>query len=299
MPKTVPPGLLDPGRVRCLAVKVLRRDGVAIGLTDTNLPFVYQGLAYSPVGGVSSSTIQSDVGTSAGSLSFKTLEGVADAVGASITAEDLRGGRYAGAQGWVYELDPLHPELGAIVHNRYVFARATLKDAEKQIELREALYRLKLATGRTLTSECDVVRPWDKRCDPHRTLLAAPSFVRTLVAVPSDLVLHFGGDSHPDGYFTQGYLEWTGGPNAGLTDDVKLHELLAGNVARITLKTPPGFVPGSGDVATLVRGCDRSRAACKAVANPHNLSGTNVENNQSVRLPLPDDVARVGRQAKK
>ena len=298
MPKTVPPGLLDPGRTRCLAVKILRKDGVIVGLTDTNAPFTYQGVRYSPVNGVSASAIQSDAGTSAGQLTFTTIEGVADAVGASITAEDLRGGRYSGAQAWVYELDPEHPELGAIVHNRYKFSRATIRDGEKEIELRETLELLKTATGRTLSSDCDVDRVWDKRCDPHQTLKALYSFPRTVAAVPSDFKIDFGSDAHTDGYFSFGYLEWTAGPNAGLTYDVKLHESLPGNVARITLRSPPGFVVFPGDVAKLVRGCDRSREACKAIANAHNPSGTQIENNQSVRMPISGDISKIGRQAK-
>ncbi len=298
MPKTTPPGLLDPGRVLCLAVKVVRKDGVTIGLTDTNVPFVFEGVSYSPVGGVSSSTIQSDTGTSAGSLTFRTLEGVSDAVGASITAEDLRGGLYGGAQAWVYELDPTAPQLGAMIHNRYVFTKATIRDADKEIELREALYRLKNATGRTVTSACDVAKVWDKRCDPHQTLKGAYSFSRTVSGVPGEFTVDFSGDAHGDGYYSSGYLEWTSGRNTGLGDDIKLHESLPGNVARITLKTPPGFDVDSGDVATLVRGCDRSRETCRTIANPHNPSGTNIENNQGFKLPLPDDIARVGRQTK-
>ena len=302
MPKTVPAGLLDPGRVRCLAVKIVRRDGVTIGLTDTNVPFEYpvgSGIVYRPVTGVEASTIKSDAGTAAGSLSFKTLEHVGDAVGASITAEDLRAGLYRNAHVWVYELDPTNPALGAITHNRYVLTKATIKDAEKQIELRETLYRLKTLTGRTITSSCDVRRVWDRRCDPHQTLLAAYSFGRTVTAVPSDFTIDFAGDTHPDDYFTWGYLLWTSGPNKGLMDDVKVHRNVGGNVARITLRTPPGFVVGPGDAATLVQGCDRRRETCKTIANSHNPSGTQIENHQGFRLPIPDDLSRIGRQSTK
>lgn len=309
MPKFVPPGLLDPGRILCYGIRVLRKDGVEFGLTDTNVSFEFppgSGVIYSPVGGVTASTIQSDVGTSAGSLNFKTLEGVVGAVGKSITDEDVRGGRYNDAQAWVYELDPTAPELGAITHNRYLFARANIKDAEKELELRETLFRLRNATGRTMIASCDVERVWNKRCDPHQTLKAAYSFTRTVSSVPNDFTIDFAGDSHPSGYFTQGFIEWTGGKNAGLTDDVKLHQSLPGGVARITLKVPPGFDVDSGDVAKLVRGCDRRRETCATIDNPNNPSGKNIENHQGFGskngkggIPIPDDVARVGRQAKK
>ena len=304
LPKTVPAGLL--GRAaRCMAVKVVRRDGVTFGLTDTNVPFVYQGVTYSPIGGVSATTVESDAGTTAGSLSFRTLEHVADAVGTTITAEDLRGGRYKGAQAWVYELDPTAPQLGAIVHNRYLFSTATIRDAEKEIGLLELLDRLRTPTGRTIQPGCDVGCVWNRRCDPSQTLKALYSFSRTVASVAGDFTLVFAGDAHPDDYYSKGYLTWTSGPNAGLLDEIKVHRL-SGGAARITLATPPGFLVSPGDVAVLTRGCGRGKEDCKAIPNALNPSGTQVENFQGFGasangkggVPLPDDANRVGRQPK-
>lgn len=303
MPKTVPAGLL--GRtLRCLAVLVVRKDGVHVGLTDTNRPFTLGGVTYSPVTGVAATSIETDLGASGGSLSFRTLEGVEDGLAIAITAEDLRAGVYREADVWVYELDPSDPGLGVIIQGRYRIVRATIKRAEKTIQLRETLSLLSLQTGRTVGPHCDVTKWADKRCDPSQTIRAANSHSRTLLTVSAPDVLLFGGDSQPDGFYSYGEVEWTTGRNAGLTMQIKLHEALPGSVARITLSTPAGsllagFPATAGDVATLVRGCDRRFATCQSIPNATEATGTNAPNFQGWnKVPLPDDAARVGRQAK-
>ena len=80
--------------------------------------------------------------------------------------------------------------------------------------------------------------------------------------------------------------------------DVKLHESLPGSVARIKLKTPLGFVAQPGDVALLVRGCDRARETCRTIDNPTEVGGKNIPNFKGVRMPINDDLQRIGRQAK-
>ena len=303
MPHTVPFGLLDRP-CRCLAAKVVRADGVAFGLTDADAPFVHDGLAYSPVAGVSSSSVESELGAAAGRLSFRTLDGVGGALATSITAEDLRGGLYADADVWILELDPTAPELGPVVRGRYRVSRATIKRAEKSIELRETLSLLQLQTGRTVSGHCDVEVWGNRRCDPSQTIRAANSFSRALATVVALDTLLFSGDAHPTDFYSNGEVEWTSGRNAGLTMQVKRHDALAGNVAQIVLSTPlnsilSGFVPAPGDVATLVRGCDRSFPCCQGVPNPHEATGTNAPNYQGYKsVPLTQDIQRIGRQAK-
>jgi len=68
------------------------------------------------------------------------------------------------------------------------------------------------------------------------------------------------------------------------------------HVARIVFRTPPNFPVVAGDEATLVRGCRKDPATCKAIANSANPSGTNIENFQGFSLPLNDDLIKVGRQ---
>ncbi len=286
MPHTVPAGLLNRP-LRCLAAKVVRADGVTIGLTDTNQNFTFDGALYQYAAGMTASSIPSDTTVSGGVLSVKTLEA---SVAAAITAKDIRAGKYEGADVWIYELDPTIPGLAtmmpaqaAIVRGRYRVSKAEIKRAEKTFTLKETLSLLTQSTGRTVEKRCDVEVTWNKRCDPSQTLRAEFSFSRMLQSAPALDTLLFAGDSHASGYFACGQVVWTSGANAGLAMNVKAHSLLAGNVAQIVLSNATGSVltgypPAAGDVATLVRGCDRTAATCQSIPNPHEATGTNFPN---------------------
>ncbi len=305
MPLTVPAILSNRSR-RNTAVKVVRADGVQLGLTDATLPFVFNCLAYSPVSGVSATAIEADLGTAAGNLTFDTLP-----VSSGIRPEDVRAGGYQDADVWTYELDPTSPGLAtmtpaqaAMITGRYRLARMKVGRVKTTITLRETLSLLQQQSGRTVSARCDVLEWGDKRCDPSQTIKAANSFSRTLLSVVTPEVLLFSGDDRVAGFYTRGVIEWTSGANAGLKNTIKLHEALGGGVARLTLSKPmgsvlSGFVPLGGDVATLVRGCDRRFPTCQSIPNVHNTSGTNVENYQGFEsVPLPDDAGKIGRQAK-
>jgi len=271
----------------------VREDGVVEGLTDAGVAFVMAGVTYRPANGVTLSATTAFATTTQGTAQATSIEA---ALGGLISNGDLIAGKYLDARVWVYEVDYLDPGAGPMIVSQFVITKVTLQDVQKQVQLEELPFRLKMATGRTLASTCDVEDAWNLRCDPTGTLLPAFSHPLEVVAVGSEYSLDFGTDNHPDDYFTFGKLTWTSGDNAGVSGDIKVHTHPAVGVARVTLRVAFGYVPQVGDEATLVRGCSRQPAFCKTVVNAANPSGFNFENYQGFDLPVPDQLHYVGRQ---
>jgi uncharacterized phage protein (TIGR02218 family) len=76
-----------------------------------------------------------------------------------------------------------------------------------------------------------------------------------------------------EGWFSAGRLSWTGGANAGLAIEIKLHRLMEGAV-RLTLWQAMAEPIAPGDTFTLTAGCDKRFATCRdRFANGGNFRG--------------------------
>jgi uncharacterized phage protein (TIGR02218 family) len=280
---------------------VVRADGTYFGLTDHDESFTWDNgwsgpTLYKSTTGIDATNAEQSIGTSPGSLQVKTIQ---QAVGSQVTAADLVAGFYEGARVWVYEIDYTNLTAGrAVILNQYLFGKFTIRDSHVELELTELFYRLKQNTGRILCSGCQVNRYGDKECDPTGTLRARDSNTAAVVTLVSgNFVLQFSGDSQAAGFYDYGEVIFTSGALVPAPAfEVKVHMVPSAGVCQVTLRDPLVRWPNVGDTATLVRGCDRHFATCQSIVNGYNPSGTNVENFHGLQLPLPDDIAYVGRQ---
>lgn len=290
--RTIPTGLLN-SLTLCNAAKVMCANGTVWGLTDARVAFVYGGVTYSPLNGIDVSTVTQGSGTSPGSMEFVTIE---TALLSQITQADLQAHVYDNARVLLFEIDYANPSAGPAIIDRYIITRAEFHDTNSRLTLESTMIRLKVATGRSLGSSCDVLKFGDIRCDPSQTIRAARSFSRTVSAVIDNFTFQVSGDSQPADYYSFGEAIWTSGANAACPPgEVKKHFVPSAGVCEIILRDPMGYPVSVGDVVTLVFGCDRRYATCQSVTNASNPSGTNIENFQGFRLPIPDPMQTVGK----
>jgi uncharacterized phage protein (TIGR02218 family) len=64
-----------------------------------------------------------------------------------------------------------------------------------------------------------------------------------------------------DGYYTQGYVTFTSGANAGLSRAVSTYVNASG---ALTFAYPLPFAPAGGDTFSAFAGCDKTMATCTA-----------------------------------
>lgn len=226
MPRAVPAGLLNSPSL-CTGVLVVRKDGTNIGLTDSRVPFVYNGLTYSPIPGSDASTIQQETGTSVDSMEVMTI---LDDVANVIKSTDIAGTLYEDSRWTMFQIDFTNPANGIMILAKYRLAKATLTDASMRMELLGLLSFLKQMTGRTYGKFCDVLRFGDKRCDPSQALRTGLSASRTVGAVQSNSVVDFFGDSRAQFFYSFGDAKFTSGLNNTLSVDIKIHTVLTPTV---------------------------------------------------------------------
>lgn len=250
----------------CLAWAVTRRDGAVFGFTDHDGDLRFEGVLFRAETGLTARSLQQATG-----LSVDNTEAVGAFSDAAIREDELRAGRFDGAEVRCWMVNWADPaervlrfrgHLGEVSHGSGGF-RAELRG------LSEALNR---PQGRVIQSACDATLG-DGRC---RFDLATPGYRgRFEVAALRDgqvLVLQDSGGFEP-GWFTQGACRFEDGAAAGLDGWIKADRGGAG-LRVVELWQEPLLAPKAGDFVTLSAGCDRLAETCRLkFANFANFRG--------------------------
>lgn len=268
--KPLPPALqahLDSGTTTLAwAWRVTRTDGVSFGFTDHDRALVFDSTSFEPESGFAASEIRACTDLA---VDAQEAEGVLSSD--RITEADILDGRWdmAGVELWrVNWADPSQRVLmrrgaiGEMRRGRMAFVA----------EMRSLAHILDQPQGRVYQGTCDAALG-DMRCgvdldDPaYRGSGAVDALIRDRSFTAS------GIDSFTPGWFAFGSLEWTGGDNAGRSDEVALHERAAG-VVTLTLIEAPVRAIAPGDTFTIRAGCDKRMETCGAkFANIANFRG--------------------------
>ena len=148
--------------------------------------------------------------------------------------------------------------------------------------------------GDVVSASCPVRRLGDADCLPPGDgspgfVLASFRFARTVFSVTSDLVITFDADTNFSGFYSQGIVKMTSGPNVNIEREIKSHVILSGR-AVVTLQEAFPFVVTVGETGRLEAGCDRRMPTCKLTfTNSKNFRGFNT-------VPGTDVVLRRGRK---
>ncbi len=267
--RTIPADLqskLDSGcTTLCRCWIVTRTDGVVQGFTDHDEDVVVGVVTCRAGTGLTGSEatqklgLASDSSEISGALAADTLN-----------EDDLAAGRYDAAGVALWLVDWSEPDL------RVLLAKGVLGEIKRDgpvftAELRGLSDRLTQDTGRLFTTTC-TADLGDGRCKVDLTLPAyrGSGVVNAVTAVSAFTAT--GLDAYADGWFTAGKLTFTGGANAGLSVEVKMHRKNAAVVVTLWQAMPQPIA--AGDAFVVTAGCDKAFATCHdRFANVVNFRG--------------------------
>lgn len=250
----------------CLCWALQRRDGVVMGFTDHDRDLAFEGVAFRAGTGLTARALQQMAG-----LAVDNSEAVGALSDAGLREEDLRAGRYDGAEVrlWMVNWQDVEARLlrfrghlGEVVRAGGAF-RAELRG------LSEALNR---TTGRVLQQGCDAALG-DRRCGVDLSLpVHGGRFLLQGLRERRILILPLEG-GHEAGWFTQGICRIEDGAAAGLSGTVKRDSWEPGQRV-VELWEELAILPAPGDAVRLSAGCDRRAETCRTkFSNFNNFRG--------------------------
>lgn len=250
----------------CYCWRVSLRDGTVFGFTDHDAALVVDGTGFAPETGFSASEARRSEGLG---IDTADVEGVLSSD--RITEKDILDGRYDGAAVETLIVNWRAPDEFAVIA-RATIGKMTRADNRFVTELESFGHGLDVVSGRLVRRSCDA-QLGDARCG---VALAGPTFTATGEVVSfngHDQMVVAGLDAHAAGWFANGVLSWTSGASAGRTERVVdfRHD-----AAGTTLVIWPSVAaqPAAGDAFSVVVGCDKRFATCKAkFANALNFRG--------------------------
>jgi uncharacterized phage protein (TIGR02218 family) len=262
MPRNLSPELishLEGGRLTlAICTRVERLDGTLLGFTSHDRDLEIDSLTYEAGSAVNSTMLRNQLGTGADNVEIMGLLN-SDA----ITEADVKAGLYDWAKIKVFFVNWEDLTQGELVLLSGTIGQITCTDGQYIAEIVGLMKRLEQQIGELTSPTCRVKQLGDARCKVN---LASFTFAGKVVAAapaPSRREMTFSSTAQSSGYFDYGTVEFTTGANAGIVREVKRHTLVSG-AALIELQEPFPFDVEDADEATLIAGCDRRFATCKA-----------------------------------
>ncbi|QQR69860.1 MAG: DUF2163 domain-containing protein [Alphaproteobacteria bacterium] len=258
--KTLPPALAAHlgGDVLTLAwiATITRADGVVLGLTSFERDVTVEGLTYRAAPGFRPGPLEDRADLATGT---QEILGIFD--DAALTEEDIRAGRYDGAQIEMALINWADSAAGRIVMRRGWIGQIVHDGDSYHAEMRGLHDRLQQPIGAWLLPECRHSLG-DAGCRVSPTGWTVTGSV-TAVTVTDRAQFTDAARAEAAGHFAYGRLTFTGGANAGLAAEVK--DFAAGGQFSLWLAMPHDI--SAGDTYSVTAGCDRRLASCQAKFN--------------------------------
>lgn len=246
---------LDSGvTMLCRCWLITRNDGITQGFTDHDEDVVIDAVTCLSGSGLSGSEATQKLGLA---VDGSEISGALS--DDSLNEDDLAAGRYdaAGVELWL--VDWSEPDL------RVLLVKGSLGEVRREgaaftAEVRGLSQKLAEDSGRLFTATCSADLG-DARCTVDLTNVAFHGN-GTVTAVSAVSAFTASGlDTFDDGWFTAGKLSFTGGANAGLAMEVKIHGN-SGGMADFTLWQAMAQPIQIGDTFAVTAGCDKRFATC-------------------------------------
>lgn len=253
--RDLPPGLaahLAQGATTlCRCWSLTRRDGVALGFTDHDRPLVFDGLAHSPVTGLSAAESAAELGFAIGG---GEVSGAFAATG--LSEADLARGLYDDARVDIMLVNWAEPAQRLLLERGFI-GEIKRSDTGFTAELRGAAKAFDEERGRIYGRSC-AADLGDARCGVALTPVAAKvAGTDGRLSLTAPALAAF-----PDAHFTAGRLSFISGGNLGFACEIKRHAARDGLVVlQLWQAAPAAILPGDGFAVT--PGCDKSFAACR------------------------------------
>lgn len=239
-------------------------DGAVTGFTDHDSRLEVDGTSYEPQSGFSASEAKRSLGLSADAVD---VSGALSS--ASITEEEIEAGMLDGASVETLLVNWREPSQ-FVCTARAIVGKITRRDGQFIAELESRMRFLDQPNGRYVLRRCDA-ELGDVRCG-----VALPGFTAsgTILSVDVAGTAVVGGlDGFSGGWFASGVATFASGACAGRPLRVSQHRNSGGHVL-LTFTIEGRERPAEGDEFSVVAGCDKSFATCKAkFSNPGNFRG--------------------------
>lgn len=147
-----------------IAVKIVRKDGVQLGFTSWDTPFVLGGLTYTPT-----SSLQANSLRQASDLSNDQMQVVGILDSTEISDADLMGGKYDNAVVTVMELDPTNLSLGVLTDLNGNVGEITVDEEKYTSEIWLKGKYLSQQVGEIISQTCRVRQLGDAQCKVSMT----------------------------------------------------------------------------------------------------------------------------------
>lgn len=231
----------------CLCWRLVRRDGAALGFTTHDRDLVVDGVVYRAAPGMLPSAVSVSDGFDADSLDVKGAL-TSDAIG----AEDLRAGRWDGAELSVFMTDWGEPGTERLHVVRGTLGEVSMRGEAFEAELKGPSAALDAPVVEQTSPECRASLG-DKRC---RVNMAGRVRMARVVSAEGRVVTVDAQEPSANAY-GYGRLKWISGPNSGLESQVRVSA-----DDTLTLREAPAFASAAGDLVELREGCDRRFETC-------------------------------------
>ena len=243
----------------CRCWSIARKDGVRFGFTDHDLSLTFEGIAFKADTGLTAKALMQTSG-----LSVDNTEAIGALSAASVTEEDIRAGRYDGADVTAWLVNWADPS------ERMVQFRGSIGEIRRRggaftAELRGISELLNRPQGRVYQKPCSAVLG-DSLCGVD---LNDPTF-RAEVAVEEvedgRLFRLASLGAYDARWFERGTLVVVTGAASGLRGVIKADRSGTGG-REIELWQAIGLVVEPGDVVQLEAGCDKRTETCQQKFN--------------------------------
>ncbi|KIT17296.1 DUF2163 domain-containing protein [Jannaschia aquimarina] len=240
----------------CRAWVIHRRDGLTLGFTDHDGDLMVDGVQCSATSGLTAGALQFGTG-----LAVDNAEVVGALSDDALTTDDIRAGRWDGAEVVAYLVDWREPDVFEILF-RGSLGEITEGGGQFSAELRGISEALNTVRGRVYHSRCDAALG-DARCAvdldaPGRSLVA-----EIIEVTEGGRVLWLNdGSGFEDYWFERGRVRMLSGAAVDLVELVKFDKAERGG-RRIELWSSIGASIAVGDQVRIETGCDKSMSTCR------------------------------------
>lgn len=246
--------------------KLERTDGTTFFFTEHNLPILFQGQTYQPVGGVEATARRKEA-----ALKDSNLEFLGAITADKITFDDLKAGRFAYCKVTEYLISWRFPNAAPKQTTVYYIVDVEYDGEVWVAQIAGLVHLLNDKTGKNFYRNCQNTLG-DEDC---RVDLVPITVFGVAVTTVDDNRRHFRASSisgsYADSWFKFGRLTWKTGNNAGLVGQVKAYTQ-TNRVIELELRTP--FNIQVGDTFDIIPGCDRLQGTCiSKFANIANFTG--------------------------
>lgn len=237
---------------RC--VRIERRDGVVIGLTDHDTDLVVQGILYKSAVGYTPTAIQSNDNLSVNNIDVEGILAVA-----GVGRDDIAGGLFDYARVFVFEVNYNHLSQGILPLVTGFWGESKLQENKYTTEFRSLSQALQQTLGELYSITCRA-NLGDSRCSVNLSSLTVTGEVIEATNKSTFSAATFDQDN---GYFQYGLLTWLTGDNATYPMEVKTFN--TGGYFQLVQPMPNTIQ--IGDTFQVYAGCDKTLSTCKAKFN--------------------------------